>query len=173
MNEEIIAYRIGEDLFCPDCYEKKSTALKAVQNPNEPQVTFPAKAIKKGDIKIFICCDCKEIKTSSEMKEPLSVKIPSIVNVIKISSEEGSNPPVKEKRKTLGEFLDKVDESKCKLAFLRDFVTHNVPNDELFSKNGIIGLYFILSEIEDNVDSVSNGIRQSHERGLIIEKEVS
>ena len=59
--EKIIAYRIGQSLFCPDCHEKTVRDLKAVQDPDDAQVTIPSKPIKAGDIRIYICQNCEAI----------------------------------------------------------------------------------------------------------------
>lgn len=74
-DEKIIAYRIGQGLFCPNCYEETVRGLKAAQDPNDPQVTVPSKPIKLGDISIYICVQCEVIigdpKISAEKKREL------------------------------------------------------------------------------------------------------
>jgi hypothetical protein len=149
MSEEIIAYRIGESLYCPDCYEKAAKTLKAVQHPEDPQVTFPVKPIKVGDISVFICNECKIIKGVYRFSEEI-VEIPE--------------------RKSLIDLEDMMEEGISKIAFLGDFFNQGRPDDELFSERGMVGFHHILRDVQDNLIFVVNEINRRNQKGLIIEK---
>ena len=136
---EIIAYRIGESLYCPDCYEKSAKHLKAVQNPEDPEVKISSKPIKAEDIEIFICNDCKTVKETDGYSGE-KIEIP--------------------KRKNLNELRDMVEDCVSKIHFLEDFFTHNIPEDEFFSESGRSGFYRILVDLEDDLTFVSNGMRK-------------
>lgn len=45
-SEKIIAYRVGEGLFCPKCHQETLEIFKKVQNPDDPEVKVPSKPIK-------------------------------------------------------------------------------------------------------------------------------
>ena len=137
-SEEIIGYRIGQGLFCVECYEKGARDLKAAQNPDDPQITFPSKLIAAEDIKIFICEDCKGIKGPS-------------AGEIRIQEP-----------KNLNRLRDMIEASVSKLTFLKDFFSHgHEPDVDYFSKNGKAGLYHILVDLQDDltfvVDEMSRG----------------
>ena len=52
----IVAYRIHDDLFCPKCYAEAANALK------DSEVTIPGKAFTEEDlIGPYICKQCKAI----------------------------------------------------------------------------------------------------------------
>ena len=123
--EKIIAYQIGQKLFCPNCYEKCSRDLKAVQDPSEPEVKYPSKPMGAKDITIFICEDCLAIKgpRSGELK-----------------IQESKDP------------LTTVEHCARKIGLLRDFLSHSVPNDELFGKEGRTGFHHLLADIEDDLE---------------------
>jgi len=135
MTEQIIGYRIGESLFCPDCYEEGARRLKAVQNPEDPQVTFPSKPIKAGDVSVFICNDCKTIKGTDE----------STGEKIKIL-----------KKKDFFEFADTIGHCARKVAFICDFFSQKNKIGEFpeFSQDGYSGLHFILRDLQDEIESV-------------------
>lgn len=145
MSEEIIAYRIGEGLFCPDCYEEGARRLKQVQNPQDPQVTFPSKPIKKGDIGIFICEKCKTIKGTDE----------STGEKIEIL-----------KRGDLIEFSDMIEHFARKIAFIGDFFSQREKRGEFpkFSENGLTGFYFMLRDLQDEIESIVDQMYGKKER---------
>jgi len=149
MSEEIIAYRIGESLFCPDCYEKSTKRLKAVQNPEDLQVTFPSKPIKAEDIRVFICNDCKTIK-GNDILTGEKIEIPE--------------------RKDLNDLLDMIDDSVEKIAFLEDFFSHTTDERALYSEDGRLGLYHILVDLQRDLGFVSNQISEKYKEGLIVEE---
>ncbi len=150
MNEEIIAYRIGESLFCVDCHEKAAKTLKAVQNPEDPEIKISSKPIKAGDISIFICGQCRTIKGSDRLTGE-KIEIP--------------------KRKDLNGLRDMIEDSVSKISFIEDFFTHNIPEDEFFSESGRTGFYRILVDIGDDLKFVVNEISQRQQKGLIIDIE--
>lgn len=55
--DEIFAYRIGEGLFCPKCYEEAEKNL-----PKDSGIKMMGKPIKKEDLSLYICLQCKAIK---------------------------------------------------------------------------------------------------------------
>ena len=149
MSEDIIAYRIGESLFCPDCYEESAKRLKAVQNPEDPQVTFPSKPIKAGDVSVFICNDCKTIKGTDRLTGE-KVEIP--------------------KRKNLIDLCDMVENCISKIAFFGDFFNQKTSTDELFTERGISGFHTILRDLQDDLTFVSDEISQRKQKGFIVER---
>ena len=175
MSEDIIAYRIGESLFCPDCYEESAKRLKAVQNPEDPQVTFPSKPIKTGDVKIFACNECGLVKGSVGKKSNTRPENKDI---------ETSSPRKKifePRRMTLSKRNEKMGLSDLeeilvycgeKLALLQDFLVR-LPLNECpeISEDGSSGVHIILDEIKDDLDFVVNEIDRKERKGLIIEKE--
>jgi hypothetical protein len=151
MSEEIIAYRVGEGLFCPDCYEKGARTLKAVQRPEDPEVKFPSKPIKVGDIRIFICEQCKTIKgTDRSTGEKIEIL----------------------KREDLFEFSDIIEHFARKVAFIGDFFSQREKRGERpkFSEEGFTGFYFILRDLQDEIESVVDQMLGKSNKGLIIEK---
>ncbi len=150
-SEEIIAYRIGEGLFCKDCYEEAARTLKAVQNPEDPQVMIPGKPIKAGDVEIFICKQCKTLKGINEPSEK-QVEIP--------------------RKKDLSGLRDMVEDCAFKVSFLEDFFCHSIPDDEFLSKSGISGLNILLRELRENLSFVVDEICLRQQKGLVIEKRI-
>jgi hypothetical protein len=50
--------------------------------------------------------------------------------------------------------IDVVDHCARKIAFIREFFCHSIPDDELFSKDARAGLQFILDDLEDDLEFV-------------------
>jgi hypothetical protein len=173
MNEEIIAYRIGESLFCPDCYKKGAKTLKAVQNAEDPQVTIPAKPITREDISIFACNQCGVVKRSVEKRSNISTGEKSV----RVSSFP--KQLIEPRRKTLSKreeinlvtLEDILVDSGNKLSFVSDFLVPRSCDDfPEFSDDGLSGLLIILDEVKDDIDFVLNEISERKQKGLIIEK---
>jgi hypothetical protein len=142
VDEEIVAYRIGEGLFCPDCYEEGARTLKAVQNPEDPQVTFPAKAIRSEDLSIFICQQCKTVKGPSARESKIQSKKAEEELSIRLTDQ-----------------VDEMEHIRCKLRFVEESLTQTPPDRSLeLSNNAISGLYWILNEVEEGIEKVSNEI---------------
>ncbi len=66
--EQTIGYRIGQALFCVDCYEKDARRLKMVQNPEDPEVKFPSRPITGGDVSILFVSSAKLSKDPPQQK---------------------------------------------------------------------------------------------------------
>jgi hypothetical protein len=145
--EEIIGYRIGQGLFCVECYEEGARTLKAVQNPEDPEVKIPSRPITAEDVTIFICEQCKTIKGPK-------------AGELKIQEQ-----------KDLTDLQDTVENCASKIAFLEDFFCHNIPYDELLSEEGKSGLNQILIDLEIDLNSVVNEMSQQRQKGLIIERQ--
>lgn len=146
-NQEIIAYRIGEGLFCPSCCEEGAKRLKAVQMPEDPQVTFPSKSIKTGDIKVFICEECNTI--GGRLAEKIRIQEP----------------------KDLNRLRDMIEDSVSKLAFLKDFFSHgHEPDVDYFSKNGKAGFYHILVDLQDDLTFVVDEMSRGQRKGVFVDK---
>lgn len=139
--EEIIAYRIGESLYCSDCYKKTEKNLKSVQDPNEPQVTLPSKPIKAEDIKFFICNDCRTIKG----EKILSGKdLDDLCHIIYHCGEKAS--------------------------FISNFFTQKPPDDEVeLSQKDASGLYWLLKDLQDDLEFVADEIFEMARAGKIKE----
>lgn len=63
----------------------------------------------------------------------------------------------KEKHKTprdLTDLIDKVGHCAGKVAFIREFFCHSVPDDELFTKEARAGFHFIMDDLEDDLEFV-------------------
>lgn len=142
--EEIIAYRIGQALYCSECYEKGAKELKAGQDPSEPEVKFPSKPIKAKDITIFICEDC------------LAVKGPRAEELMILRSRDDP--------------LATVEHCIRKIGLLRDFLSPPVPIQDLFSKNGEAGFHHVLADIEDDLELALYQLLQKTAKGLIHDK---
>ena len=167
MIESIFAYRICESLYCPKCYEKAEQSL-----PKDSGVKLPGIPIKKEDLDLFICKQCKEIKISSEIKVPFPIKIPSIINVIKVSSGEESKAPVKEK--DLSDLRDMIENCTTKISVVTEVLCKGEPGYNLeISERGASGLGFILGDIQDDLNFIVDKICEKQRRGLIVEKAVS
>jgi hypothetical protein len=189
-NQEIIAYRIGQGLFCVDCYEKGAKRLKEVQDPEEPEVKFPSKPIKKGDISIFICEECETIKGDPklssihekqeqlEVLRELQMKLAASDQHKKEKLEEKPsrlgryNPPNRlKKEKDLTDLQDMVEDCANKISFVTTFLSQT-PLDEGpdISEDDKSGLCVILRDIENDLDLVVDELNEKRRKGLIIEK---
>ena len=62
--------------------------------------------------------------------------------------------PVRRSVRNLNSPIDVVEHCARKVAFIREFFCHSVPNDELFSKDARAGLHFILDDLEDDLEFV-------------------
>jgi hypothetical protein len=171
--KKIIAYRIGESLFCPECYEKTAKVLKAVQNPEDPQVTLPSKPIKAEDIHVFACNQCGVVRGSVQKKSNTQSDN---------KDTETDSPPKKileprrwtlSKRKEERNLID-LEEILIycgeKLALVQDLLA-SMPLNECpeISEDGSEGVYIVLDEIKDDLDLVINDIDQKRKRHLIID----
>lgn len=56
MENGIFAYRIGENLFCPDCIEKAEKRL-----PKKTEVQLTKKPLTFEDIDLYICKECRKV----------------------------------------------------------------------------------------------------------------
>jgi hypothetical protein len=173
MTEEIIAYRLGESLFCLDCYEKTAKILKGVQNPEDPQVTIPAKPITKNDTHIFACNQCGVVKGSIQKRSETSAEERSAT--LSLSSQKKIEP----RRKTLSRresidlltLQDIIEDCGTKLSFLSDFLVQGpVDCEPEITYQGASGFSMILDEIKDDLDFVVNEMSERTRKGLIIEK---
>jgi hypothetical protein len=124
--EKIIAYRIKEGLFCPDCYEEAARKLRAAQDPNNAEIKIPVKPIMADDIRIFICQQCKKIGGPS-------------AGEMEIQRKRGEHNP-----------LIIVEHCARKIAFLKDFSNQIIVKESL-NKNVIIGYYHVLADLEDDL----------------------
>jgi hypothetical protein len=141
--EEIIGYRIGQGLFCVKCYEEGAKTLKAVQNPEDPEVKFPSRPITAEDVSLFICEECKVIRFPSgkimkismrKDKKFTETKINMIGEIAKISQSAklikrnlkniSENNPLSQKsistlQKFFSNFIEKIDP-------IRDMIAHDI-----------------------------------------------
>jgi len=192
--EKIIAYRIGQGLFCPDCYHAGARRLKEVQDPDEPEVKFPSKPIKAGDISIYICEDCEAIigdpKVTAEKKRELEAlreqRILQMESAVsdqfkkedleeKPSRQGRHNPPNRlEKKRDLIDLQDMVEDSSNKLSFIESFFVQQPPGKEPeLSDDDTSGLCLILRDIQDDLDMVVDELSEKQRQELIVETEMS
>jgi hypothetical protein len=54
----------------------------------------------------------------------------------------------------LTDLIDMVDHCARKITFLREFFSHNVPDDELFTEKARSGFHFIMDDLEDDLEFV-------------------
>jgi hypothetical protein len=190
--EKIIAYRIGQGLFCPKCFEKTAKDLKSVQDPDEPQVTIPSKPIKEGDISIYICQDCEAIigdpKIPSEKKKELEtlreerflqMKLTVLDQTQKKDLEEKPSrlgryilPKRFRKERNLTDLQDMVENCANKISLVTSFISQTpIEEGPDISDDDKSGLCLILRDIEDELDLVVDELCKQRSEGLIIEKE--
>ena len=65
-----------------------------------------------------------------------------------------------------------VEHCAAKIGLLRDFTSHSVPNDELFSNSGRTGFHHILMNLEDDLESVAHDLLQVRRRQIIEKQKV-
>lgn len=65
---------------------------------------------------------------------------------------------------------DMVDHNARKIAFLREFFVHNVPDDELFCKDARAGFHFIMDDLKDDLDFIVNQLYKIYATDSIREK---
>ena len=143
--EQIIGYRIGQGLFCVECYEKDAKKLKSVQNPEDPEVKLPSRPITAEDVSIFICEDCKAIK--GPCAEDIKIQKPL----------------------SFSDLQDNINNCIFKIAFLEDFCATS--DEDALTEDGMTGLFFILHGLRDDLNLVKDQLREGRHGGLIIEKE--
>lgn len=64
------------------------------------------------------------------------------------------NEKNKKSQMNLCDLADMLDHSAKKVAFLREFFCHNVPDDELFCKDARTGFHFIMDDLQDDLEFV-------------------
>ena len=190
--EEIMAYRIGQGLFCVDCYEKGARRLKEVQDPDEPEVKFPSKSIKKGEISIFICEECETIKgnpeVSAEKKRELeTLREQRFLQMKSAISDQLKKGDLEKEPSRLGRYIlpkrfkkerdltdlqDMVEDCANKISFVTSFLSQT-PLEEGpdMSEDDKSGLCLTLRDIEDELDLIVDELLEKRKLGLIIEKE--
>jgi hypothetical protein len=66
----------------------------------------------------------------------------------------------------LGAFADMIQHTSTKIVFLREFFTHNVPDDELFCERARTGLLFIMDDIEETLEFIVDGLYKIYKMRL-------
>ena len=158
--EDIIAYRIGHMLYCPECYEKKARELKM----------FPQTPIYKGVIRVFICQECETIKGDPRASLIDKKRELELLREEKIA-RLGLAIPARFKQVEALEDLEKVIE-KCsnKIFFLSSFFIQKPHGTPEFNEKDADGMFSILSEVTEDLDFVLEELSKKEEKGLIIEK---
>lgn len=133
MNGNIIAYRIGEKLFCRDCYEGNSNLLF-----KDSGVTLSGKPITDEDIELFICGDCKAVKgpagdSNNDQEKEVSVK---------------SWPT------DAFSLRDLIEDCASKVNFLSAVRCGHQDKSEGLNRKERFGLYWILTDLEKELDFV-------------------
>jgi hypothetical protein len=67
--------------------------------------------------------------------------------------EEGKS--VKRSVRDLGDLQVIAEHSARKVRLLTEFLSHNVPDDEIWSQNAKAGFHYILNDLEDDLEFVS------------------
>jgi len=80
------------------------------------------------------------------------------------------NEKNKKSQMDLCDLADMVDHSVRKIAFLRGFFSHNVPDDELFCKDARAGFHFIMDDLEDSLEFVVDRLYKMRPTDSIPEK---
>jgi hypothetical protein len=147
--EEIIGYRIGQGLFCVECYKEGAKTLKAVKNPEDPEIKFLSRPITAQEVKAFTCKQCKAIKGPSareleikiqERKNLIEFKIKMVGEVSKMSHRAKlikrnldvvcqGRPLSRKSMLTLRRFFDGLGE---KIDLIRGLISNSVL-DDIFS----------------------------------------
>ena len=70
----------------------------------------------------------------------------------------------------LGDLQTIVEHSTRKIRFITESFSHNVPNGELFSENAMGGFHFILNDVEDDLELVSDQLCKAGLTTPIMEK---
>ncbi len=66
--------------------------------------------------------------------------------------EKENQKDIKKMQKDLGDPKTVIEHSIRKIGLLRDFLSHNIPDSERFSKNGEAGFHHVLADIEDDLE---------------------
>lgn len=148
--KEIVAYRVGEELLCPECYNKNVKILSV------HEIELPGKPMKREDIRGFVCGQCKTIKgnykiSSLEELRALQIKldIPDKLEKEKLGED-------KEKLFCL---TDEINHCSSKISFICNFLANGHDDEtDLFSVKGKFGLHLILRDLEDDLDRINNEI---------------
>ncbi len=123
MSKNAFAYRIGEGLFCPECYEE---AIQSI--PKDSGVQIPKKPLNREEIEVYVCKKCKK-------------------------KRGGVN---------FDDLYHKIQHCSHKIAFLEDFFRQPRETDEYFSEKGLLGLYFFLIDLGDNLDYALDELWEMH-----------
>ena len=68
-----------------------------------------------------------------------------------------------ESKKNLTDLGDMIDNSREKIAFIEDFFSHgHAPDAEWFSRDGELGFYHILADLQDDLKFVSDQMGKNH-----------
>lgn len=146
--EKIIGYRIGQRLLCVECFADDATRHKAEQNPKDPEVKFGYIPFTGKEVSVFICEHCKAIKGPSA------------------GELEKEKPGERRGRRQddSGDLWEMVNDARNKVFFLDGFfVCHAAAGDEL-SENEESGLYHILTDLEDDLQFVLDGMEMKESK---------
>jgi hypothetical protein len=152
MKESVFAYRIGEQLFCPDCYEKTAALI-----PKGSRVFLPGVPLTSRDIPIFACGECERVRKAGEEKPEISS-----------ARSKGEGEEAKPELSWEG-VIDRIDDQVgfCadKIAFVREFLAkHKVGFNLEIDERAAIGLRVVLAEIMDDLDQFFDDISEVAKR---------
>ena len=80
------------------------------------------------------------------------------------------NEKNKKSQMDLYDLADMVDHSARKITFLKEFVGHKVPDDEIFSENARTGFHFIMNDLEDDLEFVVDRLYKMRPTDSVPEK---
>lgn len=70
----------------------------------------------------------------------------------------------------LGDLQSIAEHAARKVRLISEFLSHNVPDDELWSRDAKAGFYFILNDLEDDLEFVSDQLCKAGLTTPIMEK---
>lgn len=159
--EEIIAYRIGHALYCPECYEKKARELKE----------FPSKPIYNGMIRVFICEECEAIKGDPKASLVDEKRKFDLLREERFARLELGIPDRFKQLRKLEDLENMIKKCSEKIFFLSSFFIQKLDGEPEINEKDADGMFSILSDITEDLDFVLEELSKKEKRGLIIEKE--
>lgn len=195
--KKVFGYRIGESLYCPECYEASEKLI-----PKDSGVKLPGKALSADDLNGYFCNGCKTVKEawqgrvrnepSPKPENPAKAwarflgceeffdDISKIKQKMLKEEDLKEKPPRQERRlppkrlikeKDLTDLQDMVEDCLRKIFFVESFFVQGPPDKELeMNEDDRTGLCLILNDIQDDLDMVVDELSEKRRKGEIIEK---
>lgn len=163
-SEEIIGYRVGDHLLCPECYQR-SVKILSVHD-----LELPAKHVIKKDIKGFICNQCEIIKGDAKV---LYIEKKRELEALQEQVQEmKSGIPYRFKEANcLLDLEDMIVNCSNRISFVGSFFIQKLgPEEPNISVDDASGIHLILRDTEEDLHFILSKISEMRRKGLIIEK---